>query len=196
MDGPQMRPHEIRTNRLLLRRWRESDAPLFAELNADPKVMEYFPGTMSRAESDEAISRFCEHFEQHGFGRWAVEVPGSAEFIGFVGLSRPSWQTAFTPCVEIGWRIASDFWGQGYAPEAATAALEFGFRILELDEILSFTVPANMRSRRVMEKIGMTHAVDQDFAHPVLPLDHPLSRHVLYRIRQDQVAAENRDPVH
>ena len=175
-------PQEIRTDRLLLRRWCASDAHPFAVMNSDPKVMEFFPALMTQSESDESIQRFCEHFDQHGFGRWAVEVPGTAKFIGFVGLSQPAWQTSFTPCVEVSWRIASDFWGQGFAPEAATAALEFGFQALGLDKIFSFTVPANTRSRRVMEKIGMTHLVDQDFAHPILPPDHPLSRHVLYQI--------------
>ena len=125
----------------------------------------------------------CE-FAGRGFGRWAIEVPGIAGFIGFVGLSVPNFQAAFTPCVEIGWRLAYDHWGHGYATEAARAALDFGFGELALHEIVSFTVPANLRSRGVMERIGMTRSPADDFDHPSLPVGHPLSRHVLYRARR------------
>jgi RimJ/RimL family protein N-acetyltransferase len=176
-------PKEIRTNRLLLRRWRSADSVRFAEMNADPKVMEYFPALLSRAESDASIQRFEEHFDLRGFGLWAVEALDVAPFIGYVGLRRVPWPAPFTPCVEVGWRLAAQFWGQGFASEAAQAAFQFGFDSLGLDEIVSFTVPANWRSRRVMERIGMVHCPDEDFPHPMLPADHPLSRHVLYRIR-------------
>ncbi|HEY0981586.1 MULTISPECIES: GNAT family N-acetyltransferase [unclassified Schlesneria] len=181
-------PQEIKTDRLLLRRWRESDGPLFAQMNADPKVMECFPSLLTREESDESMRRICEHFDEHGFGLWAVEVPGTAEFIGYVGLKYPTWQAWFTPCVEVGWRIDSRYWGNGYAPEAAKASLEFAFHAAGLKEIYSFTVPHNLRSRRVMEKIGMTHMQEHDFAHPILAPDHPLSRHVLYRISRSDFA--------
>lgn len=177
-------PSELRTERLLLRRWREADRAAFAAMNADPRVMEHFPAMLSRAESDALADGIEARFQERGFGLWAVEVVGDAPFIGFVGLSVPRFETAFTPCVEIGWRLAAEHWGRGYAPEGARAALAFGFDALGLAEIVSFTVPANVRSRRVMEKIGMTHDPGGDFDHPLLPEGHRLMRHVLYRIQR------------
>jgi len=150
--------------------------------------MEFLPQPLSREESDALSERIETHFEQHGFGLFAVEVTDSAPFIGFVGLSIPRFEAAFTPCVEIGWRIAAPCWNHGYGTEAARAALAFGFDQLGLDEIVSFTVPANVRSRRVMEKLGMTYDPAEDFDHPVLPRDHRLSRHVLYRLRRVRCA--------
>jgi RimJ/RimL family protein N-acetyltransferase len=173
----------ISTQRLCLRLWRDEDLPLFAALNASPEVMEFFPKRLDRAESDAVVDRIRRHFARHGFGLWAVEVPGVAEFIGFVGLSVPTFEAHFTPCVEIGWRLAPEHWGQGYATEAARAALDFGYQNLGLPEIVSFTVPANVRSRAVMERIGMTRSPADDFDHPALPEDNPLRRHVLYRVR-------------
>ncbi len=173
----------LRTPRLLLRPWRDEDLAPFAALNGDPVVMEFFPSPLDRAESDAAAARIREHFAAHGYGLWAVEVPGVADFIGFVGLAVVSrFQAHFTPCVEIGWRLAREHWGRGYATEAARAALDHGFRDLAQKEIVSFTVPANLRSRAVMERIGMTRSPDDDFEHPLLPEGHPLRRHVLYRI--------------
>jgi RimJ/RimL family protein N-acetyltransferase len=172
----------IRTHRLLLRMWRDEDRVPFAALNADPRVMEHFPKLLDRAESDAVAARIRENFDRRGFGLWAVEVPGVAEFIGFVGLSVPHFEAHFTPCVEIGWRLARDHWGFGFASEAARAAVDFGFSQLELDQIVSFTVPANKRSRAVMERIGMTRTPVDDFDHPSLPDGHPLRRHVLYRL--------------
>jgi len=173
-------PREIRTDRLLLRRWTQSDCGPFAELNADARVMEHFPSVLTRAESDAAVDRIEAHFDRHGFGLWAVEVPDQAPFIGFVGLAIPSFEAHFTPCVEVGWRLAVACWGRGYATEAARAALAFGFGSLALDEIVSMTVPENERSQRVMTRLGMTHNPADDFAHPSQP-DH--RRHVLYRLR-------------
>jgi len=175
-------PREFHTNRLLLRRWRPEDREPFAALNADPRVVEFLPGPLTRQESDGRAARIEAHFAEHGFGVWAVEVPGVVSFAGFVGLSIPRFQAHFTPCVEIGWRLAAEHWGRGYATEGAKAALAFGCDHLNLDEIVSFTVPDNVRSRRVMEKIGMTHDPAGDFDHPVLPEGHRLRRHILYRI--------------
>lgn len=172
------------TSRLRLRPWRDEDMAPFAELNADPMVMEFFPKTLDRGESDAMVARIRDHFDRHGFGLWAVEVAGAADFIGFVGLAVPRFEAHFTPCVEIGWRLARKYWGQGYATEAARAALEFGFRDLVLEEIVSFTTTANLRSRAVMERIGMTHSAADDFDHPAIPDGHPLRRHVLYRARR------------
>jgi len=178
-DGPIPR---LTTPRLLLRAWRRSDRVPFAAMNADPEVMRHFPSPLSRAASDGFADAIELHFARHGFGLWAVEVPGLTPFAGFVGLAVPGFAAAFTPCVEIGWRLARDQQGRGYATEAALAALRFGFETLDLAEIVSFTVPANAASRRVMEKIGMHHDVEADFEHPRLPAGHPLRRHVLYRI--------------
>lgn len=175
-------PCDIRTERLLLRRWQPEDREPFAALNADPSVVEFLPGPLTREESDQRAMRIDAHFDRHGFGLWAVEVPGTAPFIGFVGLAMPQFEAHFTPCVEIGWRLAAAYWGQGFATEGARAALDFGFQQLGLREIVSFTVPLNLRSRRVMERIGMTHDVAGDFDHPLLPDGHSLRRHVLYRI--------------
>src|SRR5215510_2994395 len=173
---------EIRTERLLLRRWRPEDRAPFAALNADPRVMQHFPAALSRAESDALADRIAAHFAEHGFGLWAVEVAGAAPFVGFVGLSVPRFTAHFTPCVEIGWRIGAEHWGRGYAPEAARAAVAHGFGELALSEIVSFTVPANASSRRVMEKLGMNRDPKDDFDHPGLPEGHELRRHVLYRL--------------
>lgn len=175
-------PESLRTERLVLRPWRDEDRAPFAALNADPQVMEHMPARLSRAESDALVDRIRAHFAEHGYGLWAVQVPGAADFIGFVGLSRPSFEAHFTPCVEVGWRLAREHWGRGYASEAARAAVAFGLGELGLEEILSWTVPANLRSRRVMETIGMRRDPADDFDHPRLPEGHPLRRHVLYRI--------------
>lgn len=179
-------PRELRTNRLLLRRWRTADRAPFAELNADPSVMEYFPAALSPEESDLLVARIEAHFDRHGFGLWAVEIQNIAAFAGFTGLSVPSFEAHFTPCVEIGWRLAAQNWRCGYATEAARAVLAFGFETLRLAEIVSFTVPGNIRSRRVMERIGMIHNPADDFDHPGLPDGHPLRRHVLYRITRPE----------
>jgi RimJ/RimL family protein N-acetyltransferase len=167
---------------LILRAWRDEDLAPFAALNADPAVMEYYPATLSRAESDAFAARVRSEMAECGFGLWAVEVPDVAPFVGFTGLSAPRFTAHFTPCVEIGWRIAREHWGHGYAPEAARAALAHGFSALGLDEIVSFTAVNNARSRRVMEKLGMTHDLADDFDHPSLAPGDPLRRHVLYRM--------------
>jgi RimJ/RimL family protein N-acetyltransferase len=175
-------PRELRTERLWLRRWLPADLDLFAALNADARVMEYFPAALSREESDALAARIVAHFEKHGYGLWAVEVPAVTTFAGFIGLSVPRFMTPFTPCVEIGWRLAVESWGLGYATEGARAVLDVGFGELGLDEVVSFTVPGNLRSRRVMEKIGMVRDPADDFDHPELPDGHRLRRHVLYRM--------------
>ncbi len=173
-------PRELRTDRLWLRRWRPADLMPFAALNADARVMEHFPAVLSREASDALATRIEGHFEEHGYGLWAVEIPAVTSFAGFVGLSIARFEAHFTPCVEIGWRLAAEHWGGGYATEGARAALDFGFAELGLDEIVSFTVPGNARSRRVMEKIGMVHDPADDFDRAALP--DGFRRHVLYRM--------------
>jgi len=174
----------LRTDRLVLRPWRESDLEPFAAMNADLAVMEFLPKVLEREESNALAARFSDHFKERGYGRWAVEVPGVAPFIGFLGLNHVAFEAPFTPCVEIGWRLSREHWGKGYATEAARASLQHGFEQLGLDEIVSFTVPDNVRSRAVMERIGMTRLALEDFDHPVLPEGHRLRRHVLYRIQR------------
>lgn len=170
------------TDRLILRRWRESDREPFARLNADARVMEFMPGILSVQESNMLADRIEAHFQQHGFGLYAAELRSNGSFIGFVGLSVPSFQAAFTPCVEIGWRLAADYWKQGLATEGAREIARYGFEILGVPELVSFTVPANTRSIRVMKKLGMSNNPQDDFDHPRLPVGHPLRRHVLYRV--------------
>lgn len=182
-------PSELRTSRLILRPWCDADRIPFSQMNADPRVMEHFPACLSRQESDALADRIAAHFSGHGFGLWAVEFIDVAPFIGIVGLAVPRFEAHFTPCVEIGWRLAAEYWGNGLATEGAQAALNYGFEKLHLNEIVSFTVPANVRSRRVMERLKMTHQPKDDFDHPLLPASHPLRRHVLYRIRNPQAPA-------
>ncbi len=186
---PHLSPHgELRTPRLVLRRWRDEDREPFAALNADPLVMEHFPAPLSRAESDDMVDRIEAHFDEHGWGLWAAEVVGSGTFIGFIGLWAPRFEAHFTPAVEVGWRLAHEHWGHGYAPEGARASITDGFERLGLEEIVSMTSVGNDRSRRVMEKLGLTHDPADDFDHPSIPPGHRLERHVLYRIRREDWA--------
>ncbi|MFI5028947.1 MAG: GNAT family N-acetyltransferase [Solirubrobacterales bacterium] len=173
---------ELSTRRLKLRRWRTEDREPFAALNADPAVMEFFATPLSRGESDSLIDRIESGFERNGFGLWAVEVRATAEFIGFAGLEVPEFDAHFTPTVEVGWRLARNAWGNGYATEAGRRALAFGFEELSLGEVVSFTAVANTRSRAVMEGLGMVRDTGEDFDHPALSEGDPLRRHVLYRI--------------
>jgi RimJ/RimL family protein N-acetyltransferase len=179
---PLMLTPELSTDRLLLRAWRDEDLEPFAALNADPRVMEFFRSVLSRQESDEMVQRVRAHFDQRGFGFWALEVKGGARLAGMVGLAVPSFDAHFTPCVEIGWRLAVEHWGKGYATEAARECLRFAFQQLGLKEVVAFTAVGNFRSRRVMERIGMTRSERDDFDHPRVPEGHPLRRHVLYRV--------------
>jgi ribosomal-protein-alanine N-acetyltransferase len=173
---------EIRTARLRVRAWREDDFDAYAAMNADPRVMEFFPGVLSRDESRLRFARGNALMAEHGIGMWPVEVIGGAAFIGMVGLAKPDFDAPFMPAVEIGWRLAAEHWGQGYATEAARAVLAFGFDRLALPEIVSFTTVGNVRSRRVMEKLGMRRSAGDDFLHPRLPEAHRLRPHVLYRL--------------
>jgi len=179
----------ILTDRLVLRGWRTSDRDPFADLNADPEVMEYFPSTLSRSESDQLVDAITAGFERNGFGLWALELRGDGRFVGFTGLSVPSFEARFTPTVEVGWRLARWAWGSGYATEAGRAALEFGFSRAGLDQIVSFTTTGNIRSQAVMQRLGMTHEPTDDFEHPGVPTGHHLRHHVLYRTTRQQWTA-------
>lgn len=181
------------TRRLVLRQWRDVDRIPFAALNADPSVMEQFPAVLTRDESDELMDRCTQEIQGRGYGLWAVEVRASSQFIGFVGLTVPTWEAAFTPCTEIGWRLARSAWGHGYATEAAKAALATAFGTIELEEVVSFTAIGNQRSRRVMERIGMTRHPSEDFDHPRVARG-PLRRHVLYRISRANWDQREQDP--
>ncbi len=179
------RVEALRTARLLLRDWRDDDLAPFAALNAHPEVTRYLPAPLSRAESDALALRIRRELLECGYGLWAVESPGEAPFLGFVGLAAPAFDAPFTPCVEVGWRLAWPFWGKGYATEAARAVLSHAFGPLGLREVVSFTTEANLASRRVMEKLGMRRDPREDFEHPSLRPGHPLRPHVLYRIRRE-----------
>ena len=172
----------LSSGRICLRRWRDEDREAFAAMNSDRRVMEFFPSRLSRVESDALADRIQEHFREQGFGLWAIEIPDVAPFIGFAGLTVPRFSARFTPCVEVGWRLAFEHWGRGYATEAARLALAYGFGSLALSEVVSFTSTGNHRSRAVMERLGMRRDPADDFDHPALPDSHPLRRHVLYRI--------------
>ncbi len=170
----------IQTPRLILRPWRDSDLIPFAEQNADPQVMRYLNGVLTRAESDAYAARAIQHFAEVGFCKWAVEAPGVAPFIGAVGLTRVRFEAWFTPAVEVAWRLHRAFWGQGYATEAARAAIEDGFTRVGLSEIVALTALPNEASMRVMERLGMRR--DREFDHPSLPDGNTLRWHILYRL--------------
>ncbi|WP_037559233.1 GNAT family N-acetyltransferase [Spirillospora albida] len=180
-----------RTQRLLLRQWRDTDREPFAAMNADPHVMEHFPAPLSRTDSDALADRAAAAIERDGWGLWALEIIETGAFIGFTGLNVPAYDAPFMPATEIGWRLARTAWGHGYATEAARAALAYAFGELALEEVVSFTTTGNHRSRAVMERIGMTRDPRDDFDHPLLPEGHPLRRHVLYRIT---ATPSNRQP--
>lgn len=168
----------ITTPRLLLRQWRESDLAPFAAMNADPRVMEHFPNVLTREESDAMVGRIQHFIAENGFGFWAVEIPGVTDFAGFIGLSKPKFESHFTPCVEVGWRLAVEYQGKGYATEGGKASLEFGFNELGLTEIYSFTATTNQKSEHVMQKIGMEKL--GEFEHPMIAEGHRLRKHLLY----------------
>ena len=176
---------EPRTERLWLRQWRESDREPFAAMNSDPEVMEFYPSLQDRATSEASIAGWQSQFEAQGWGIWAVELLVSGQFIGYTGLSVPRHTLPFSPCVEVGWRLARKYWGSGFAAEGARAALGAGFGRLALPEIVSFTSAGNLRSRAVMERLGMIDA-KQDFEHPGVPEGHPLRLHCLYRLTLTQ----------
>lgn len=181
----------IETPRLILRTWKDSDLEPMAAIDQDPKVCEFLPGQGSLEGTRGGIAYIKQHFETHGFSVYAVELKSTGEMIGFVGLSVPSFEAHFTPCVEIAWRLASHHWNQGYATEAAKAVLQYAFTKLNLNEVVSFTVANNYASRRIMEKIGMHREAAGDFDHPRIEKESPLCRHVLYRISKEDFIKQN-----
>jgi len=166
---------------LLLRPWREEDFPLFTQLNADPEVMAYFPNTLSATESDAMANRIKSLIEEKGWGFWAVEHVKDKAFMGFVGLNEPTYDLPVNPCIEIGWRLVKKYWGKGYASEAGLAALKVAFETLHLNEVYAFTPVSNLKSRAVMQRLGMINT-DKNFEHPMVPENHVLREHVLYKI--------------
>lgn len=172
---------EPRTTRLQLRQWRDSDRAPFAEMNADPQVMEFFPARLTRSESDAGIDRQIAHIQEHGWGFWAVEQLQDGKFVGFVGIKNVADNLPFAPAVEIGWRLGVPFWGHGYATEAAEASLQVAFDRLGLEQVVSFTTLTNVRSQAVMERLGMQRD-PATFDHPLVPPGNPLRRHCLYRL--------------
>ncbi|WP_415904411.1 GNAT family N-acetyltransferase [Neptuniibacter sp. QD48_55] len=178
----------LTTERLTLRSWLDADfQPFFEQINSDSDVMEYFPGTLSREESDALATELQRRIDVNGWGLWAVEEKASGQFIGFVGLNSPLIELPFTPCVEVGWRLSKAFWGKGYATEAAKKVLEFAFVELELEEVVSFTAVPNSRSQALMTRLGLCDVGD-NFNHPAVPSDSPLYEHVLFKISRDEWA--------
>jgi RimJ/RimL family protein N-acetyltransferase len=180
---------QFETDRLKLRQWKSSDRDPFAALNGDPKVMEFFPATLDRASSDAIFDRLQSDISDRGWGFWAAEIKETNQFIGFVGLNIPTYDlphfNRYSPCVEIGWRLAVPYWGKGLATEAAMGALQVGFHRLGLTEIISFTTIKNIRSRAVMERIGMEET-ETIFQHPLVPVDSNLGKHCLYLLSRDR----------
>lgn len=187
----------IETERLILRTWQKEDAEAYFQINQDPQVIEFLRGPMTKEQVDEFISAMIIHNDKHSYTLWAVELKETDELIGFIGLKYIDWEAHFTPAVEVGWRLGSQYWGKGYATEGASAALNYGFKRCGLKEIVSFTVPSNVRSIRVMEKIGLKRDVNGDFTHPKSPVDHPLSKHILYRIaKEEYLQQDKRKEIH
>lgn len=176
---------ELETARLRIRQWRDEDRDPFADLNADPRVMEFFPGPLDHSESNSLMERCRSLVAEQGWGFWAVETRERREFIGFVGLNVPAYQLPFSPCVEIGWRLGARHWGKGYATEAAKEALRVGFEQLGFQEIVSFTAVDNQRSRAVMERLKMKDT-QETFEHPKIAVGNPLRLHCLYRLSSTQ----------
>jgi ribosomal-protein-alanine N-acetyltransferase len=171
----------VETDRLILRRWKESDRNKFAKMNSDPIVMEYFVKTLTFGESDSLVERIKNRIETKGYGLWAAELKEGHQFMGFLGLNYTDFESDFTPCIEIAWRLAKEYWGNGYATEGAKATLHYGFSVLGIPEIFSFTSILNLKSENVMKKIGMEKV--KEFNHPKIDPNNRLCSHVLYRIR-------------
>lgn len=171
----------LKTKRLLLRQWKEEDLLPFSKMNSDKKVMEYFPSILTIEESNALAIKFQNELQEKKYGLWAVEIPNIASFIGFIGLHYQDFESFFTPCIEIAWRLSSEYWGQGYATEGAEVVVDYAFNILKLNEIVSFTAVNNIRSRRLMEKLGMKNNLRENFHHPKVPSHFPV--HVLYRLK-------------
>jgi ribosomal-protein-alanine N-acetyltransferase len=180
---------ELRTERLLLRRWQDADRDAFAALNADPQVMAQFPALLTRPESDFVLEQIEAGFDRNGFGIWALQTLAAAQFLGLTGLSVVPFEEHFTPAVEVGWRLLPAAWGHGYATEAANGALRFGFETIGLPEIVSFASVGNERSIAVMERLGMHRDASGDFKHPLMDPDHRLAPHVLYRLSAGEWSA-------
>ena len=176
----------IETERLILRTWKKEDADPYFKINQDPKVIEHLPSSLTIDQVNDFIDRKNIHQEKYRYSLWAVESKESSALMGFIGLNYTDWKSHFTPAVEVGWRLGSQYWGNGFATEGAQASLEYGFKTCGLKEIVAYTVPKNSRSIRVMEKISMKHDRNGDFTHPKLAADHPLSQHILYRLTADE----------
>lgn len=181
----------LKTKRLLLRHWKKTDLPIFAKMNSDPKVMEFFQSLLTRKESDDLTKKIQKELNEKNYGLWAVELPGITPFIGFIGLHYPNFKAKFTPCIEIGWRLDSNYWNKGYATEGAKKALEYGFSVLNLNEIVSFTSHLNHKSIKVMQKLNMKSNPKETFIYPKIPKDSPLNPFVLYRIKKNEYSVKN-----
>lgn len=182
--------NELRTNRLLLRQWKRDDFSSFAEINADPEVMKFYPSTLTENESNSMAEKIMSLITENSWGFWAAELIKEKKFIGFVGLNQPAYKLPVNPCVEIGWRLAKEYWGSGYATEGAIAALRFAYESLNLDEVYSFASVNNKKSVNVMKRLGMKNTYS-NFVHPIIPENNPLREHVLYKLSKKQWQENN-----
>jgi len=176
----------LKTERLILRPWEERDLKPFSHINCDPQVMEFYPHLLNYDESAALMHKMIADFSLRGYGFWAVEKQISSTFIGYIGLNYWDLQMPFSPCIDIGWRLSSKEWGHGYAIEGATAALDFGFQIIQLEEIVAMATSGNIRSHRVMQKLGMKSDPQENFEHPKVPKGDPLSLRLLYRLSKQE----------
>lgn len=184
---------QLTTERLVLRQWQDSDNAPFARMNADADVMQWFANPLTPEESAMMVQRLSTMINHFGWGVWALEVPGVADFIGFVGLALTVMPVPFSPFIEVGWRLDKAHWGNGYAPEGARASLAYAFDTLKQREVVSMTTVGNLKSRRVMDKIGLHRDEADDFDLPRLPIGHPIRPHVLYRITDSEWREQNTD---
>jgi RimJ/RimL family protein N-acetyltransferase len=176
----------LKTKRLLLRQWKNSDLPIFAKINSNSEVMQFFPSLLTQTESDVFAKKIIQELQEKPYGLWAVEIPAIAPFIGFIGLHYQDFKATFTPCIEIGWRLDSAYWKKGYATEAGKKVLEYAFKTLKLNEVVSFTSEKNFRSIALMKRLGLHYHPENNFEHPKLPKGHPLSYHVFYSMSKQE----------
>lgn len=182
----------IETERLILRTWKAEDSQAYFQINQDSKVTEFLLNPITMKQVNDFILVMNNHSDEYGYTLWATELKQTGELMGYIGLNYTDWKSHFTPAVEVGWRLGSQYWGKGYATEGAKASMDYGFKKCDLKEIVSFTIAENVRSIRVMEKIGLKRDVNGNFAHPKLPASHPWSQHILYRLKINEYLQETK----
>jgi 3-dehydroquinate dehydratase / shikimate dehydrogenase len=181
MPAPQ-----LESERCILRQWKDEDLSIFTKMNQDPLVMEFFPATLTASQSKKLAENIQQELQTKPYGLWAVELKKGHSFIGFAGLHEQNFEAPFCPCIELGYRLDPSFWGHGFATECGKTIFRYAFETVQLEEVVSFTFIHNFRSRKVMERLGMTHNPEDDFMHPKLAAQDPLRPHVLYRMTKER----------